>query len=86
MASCRIEREKFYPGPGPEPGPLALRSSALTTRYPGQVLIHDRINLLQPSFLTSGPTNCVVITSYTGIINERICLVLRTLNEVILKI
>ena len=27
----RIEREKFYPGLGLEPGPLALHSSALTT-------------------------------------------------------
>ena len=26
----RIEREKFYPGPGLEPGPLALRANALT--------------------------------------------------------
>ena len=28
---CRIEREKFYPGPGLEPWPLALRASPLTT-------------------------------------------------------
>ena len=27
----RIEREKFYPGLGLEPGPLALRASALST-------------------------------------------------------
>ena len=30
MARCRTEREKFYPGPGLEPGPLALLASALT--------------------------------------------------------
>ena len=40
----RIEREKFCPGPGVESGPLALHASALTTYYPGQVWIHDRIN------------------------------------------
>ena len=27
----RIEREKFYPGPGLEPGSLALRASTLST-------------------------------------------------------
>ena len=31
MASCRIERDEFYPGLGLEPGPLALHASALTT-------------------------------------------------------
>ena len=36
LASCGIEREKFYPGPGLEP---ALCASALPLRYPGQVLI-----------------------------------------------
>ena len=30
--SHRIEREKFYPEPGLEPGSLALRASALTTK------------------------------------------------------
>ena len=40
-----IEIEKFYPGPGLEPRPLALHASA-TLSYPGQVEIHDRINLL----------------------------------------
>ena len=30
LANCRIEREKFYPGPGLEPGPLAFRANALT--------------------------------------------------------
>ena len=30
LASRRIQREKFYPGPGLEPGPLALCASALT--------------------------------------------------------
>ena len=27
---CVTEREKFYYGPGPEPGPLAFRATALT--------------------------------------------------------
>ena len=34
MARPRIEREKFYPGSGLEPGPLALHASALTTKPP----------------------------------------------------
>ena len=33
----------------------------LPLRYPGQVLIHVRINLFEPSFLTSGLTNSVNI-------------------------
>ena len=55
------EREKLYPGLGLELGSLAVGVSALTMRYSGQVLIHDRINLLLLSFLTSGPTNSVII-------------------------
>ena len=31
LDSCRIEREKLYPGPGLEPRSLAFRASALTT-------------------------------------------------------
>ena len=34
MARCRIEREKFYPGPGLEPGPLAFCASALIIKPP----------------------------------------------------
>ena len=30
----RIERENFYLGAGPEPGPPAFRASALTTKPP----------------------------------------------------
>ena len=30
----KFEREKFYPGPGIEPGPLALRASALPLILP----------------------------------------------------
>ena len=44
MVRFRIEREKFYPGPGIEPGSLALRASALPLRYPGELLIQGRIN------------------------------------------
>ena len=38
----------------------------LPLRFPVLVPIHDRINIFEPSFLTSGPTNSVVITSYRG--------------------
>ena len=51
----KFEREKFYPGPGIEPGPLALRASALPLRHPGQLPIQGRINVFEPIFLTSGP-------------------------------
>ena len=54
LSSLKFEREKFYPGPGIEPGPLALRASALPLRHPGQLLIQGRINLLSQFFLTSG--------------------------------
>ena len=30
LANCRIEIEKFYPGSGLEPGPLAFHANALT--------------------------------------------------------
>ena len=43
MASCEIEREKFYPGPGIQPGSLALRASVLQLCYPGQLPIQGRI-------------------------------------------
>ena len=48
LASCEIEREKFYPGPGIKPGPLALRASALPLRYLGQLPIQGRINPFMP--------------------------------------
>ena len=32
LARCKTEREKCYPGPGLEPGPLALRASAHTIK------------------------------------------------------
>ena len=44
----------------------------LPLRYPGQVPIHDRINLFEPSFLTSGPTNSVVIMSYRGMHSQNL--------------
>ena len=31
-SGTRIERDKFYPGPGLESGPLAFRANALTNR------------------------------------------------------
>ena len=49
----RIEREKFDPRPGLEPGPLASHANALPLSYPEQVWVHDKINLLELSFLTS---------------------------------
>ena len=60
------EREKFYPGPGIEPGPLALSASALPLRYPGQLPIQGRINLFEPILSDLRTTNSVVITSYRG--------------------
>ena len=39
LASLKMEREKFYPGPGIEPGCPVLQMS-----YPGHIPIHDRIN------------------------------------------
>ena len=44
----KFEIEKFYPGPGIEPGPLALRAGALPLRHPGQLPIQGRINLFVP--------------------------------------
>ena len=87
-----IEREKFCPGLGLEPGPLAFRANALPLSYPGQVRVHDRINLLELSFLTSGLTNCVVTMSHGGkhsLLNDNYIkgyLVIRPLNEIIVKI
>ena len=46
VTSCEIEREKFYPGMGIEPGPLALRANMLPLRYPGQLPIQGRISQL----------------------------------------
>ena len=60
------EKNSVCPGPGPEPGPLAFRANALPLSYPEQVRVHDRINLLELSFLTSGLTNCVVTMSHGG--------------------
>ena len=63
----KFHREKFYPGPGIELGPLALRASALPLRHPGQLPIQGRINLFVPilSDLRT-TTNSVVATSYRG--------------------
>ena len=66
MASCEIEREKFCPGPGIEPGPLALCASALPIRFPGQLPFQGRINLFEPILSDLRTTNSVVITSYRG--------------------
>ena len=46
----KFEIEKFYPGALIEPGPLALRASALPLRHPGQLPIQGRINLFVPIF------------------------------------
>ena len=63
----KFEREKFYPGPGIEPGPLALRAIALPLCHPGQLSNQGRINLFVPilSDLRT-TTNSVVGTSYRG--------------------
>ena len=60
----KFEIEKFYRGPGIEPGPLALRASALPIRYPGQLPIQGRINLFEPILSDLRTTNSVVVTSY----------------------
>ena len=45
----KFEIEKFYPGPGIEPGPLALHAkSVLPIRHPEQLPIQGRINLFEP--------------------------------------
>ena len=62
----KFEREKFYPGPGIEPGPLTLRASALPLRHAGQLLIQGRINLFEPILSDLRTTNSVVVTSYRG--------------------
>ena len=66
LVTCEIERKKFYPGPGIEPGPLALRASALLLRYPGQLPVQGRINLFEPILSDFRITNSIVITSYRG--------------------
>ena len=62
----KFEIEKFYPGPGIEPGPLALRASALPLRHPVQLLIQGRINLSEPILSDHRTTNSVVARSYGG--------------------
>ena len=69
MASCEIEREKFYPGPEIEPRPLALRASAPALRYPGQLPIQGRINLFQPILSDLRTTNSVIIPSIEACIH-----------------
>ena len=59
----KSEREKFYPGPRIEPGPLALRASALPLRHPGQLLIQGRINLFEPILSDLRTKKSVVVTS-----------------------
>ena len=60
----KFEREKFYPGPGIEPGPLALHATVLPLCHPGQLLIQGKINLFEPILSDLRITNSVVITSY----------------------
>ena len=40
-----FEREKFYPGPGLEPGPLAFRANALPTE-PSRTSYQSTIELI----------------------------------------
>ena len=70
----KFEREKFYPGPGIEPGPLALHDCALPLHHPGQLPIQGRINLFVPILSDlKTTTNCVVFTSYRGMHSLRGC-------------
>ena len=62
----KFEIEKFYPGARIEPGPLALRASALPLRHPGQLPIQVRINLFEPILSDLRTTNSVVAKSYRG--------------------
>ena len=55
VVPTKTRKKKFYPGPGIEPGPLALRASAVPLRHLGQLQIQGRINLFVPILLTSGP-------------------------------
>ena len=66
----KFEREKFYPGPAIEPGPLALRASALPLRHAGQLPIQGRINLFVPilSDLRTA-TNSVVLRNIEACIH-----------------
>ena len=64
----KFEIEKFYPGPGIESRPLALRASALPLRHPGQLPIQGRINLFVPILSDLRTiTKCVSIMSYGGV-------------------
>ena len=62
----KFEIEKFYPGPGIEPRPLALRASALPLCHPGQLLIQGRLSLFDPILSDLRTTNSFVATSYRG--------------------
>ena len=57
----KFEREKFYPGPGIQPGPLALRASPLPLRHPGQLPIQGRMEAL---FKNTKITQNYVFVSY----------------------
>ena len=64
LVEVKLKEKNFYPGPGLEPGPLALRASALPLRHPRQLPIQGRINLFEPILSDLRTTNSVVITSY----------------------
>ena len=68
----KFGREKFYPGPGIEPGPLTLRANVLPLRHPGQLLIQGRINLCEPILSDLRTTNSVVVTSYRVKLEARV--------------
>ena len=51
----KFQIEKFYPGPGIEPGPLALRASALTITLTREIdfsLSFNSFKNLRASFIT----------------------------------
>ena len=54
LLTRQIEREKFCPEPGLEPGPLASRANALRLSLPGQV----QVNIISFSCITKYPLIC----------------------------
>ena len=61
-----FNEKKFYPGPGVEPGPLSFRANVLTNWAIQDKHRSTLPDLLKLAFLTSGPTDCVVVMSYRG--------------------
>ena len=70
ISTKKIEKEKFYPGLGIEPGCSALRVGTLPLSYQGQAPKRDRINLLQLSSLWSREDNLYVLRPMEACIHK----------------